>query len=233
MEKIEFQKIMEVLNNRLRACSTQLEGINSTEDLSNLTLARAFELKSFCASEEETMTKICMVDLYHIIGMGELTPPQMMKFTYAIKEYLQYRPTIKVLAKHLDSISELPKLPVGTQYKLQGLGDITLYSSSGNCIVDDASVEDYSKAKTSAFKLPFKIEGQNIKVDMTQFDYFAKLMSSICKCNLSVENFRKKLESHGDYLGIKWCEYNAHEASGSFISAEIYLKLSGYYNSRI
>lgn len=233
MNKTEFQKIMEALDNRLRACSIQLHDLYSTEDLSKLSLARALELKSFCISEEEIMTKICMVDLYHIIGMGNLTPPQMMKFIYAIQKYQSYRPTVKALAKHLDSISELPKLPVDTQYKLQGLGDLTLYSSSNNCEVDDASVDDYAKVKANTFKLPFKIEGQNIRVDMTQFDYFVTLMSSICKCNLSAENFRKKMEQHGEYLGIKWKDYNAYEASGSFTSADIYTRLSGYYTSRI
>ena len=231
MNKTEFQKIMEALDNRLRACSLQLHDLYSTEDLSKLSLARALELKSFCISELDIMTKIIMVDLYHIIGMGNLTPPQMMKFIYAIQKYQSYRPTIKALAKHLDSISELPKLPVDTQYKLQGLGDLTLYSSSSTCEVDDASVEDYNKVKATSFKLPFKIEGHNIKVDLTQFEYFVTLMSSICKSNLSVENFRKKMMQHGEYLGIKWTSYNSYEVSGSFTSADIYTRLSGYYNS--
>ena len=79
---------------------------------------------------EEIMTKVAMVDLYHIIGMAELTPPQMMKFTYAIQKYLQYRPTIKAIAKHLDSIFELPKIPVETQYKLMGLDTLTSIKES-------------------------------------------------------------------------------------------------------
>lgn len=112
MEKIEFQKIMDALADRIRLCELHLGDIKTTDDLSKLSIARAIDLRSFCAAEEEVMTKIVMVDLYHIIGMGKLLPPQMMKFTYAIQKYLQYRPTIKAIAKHLDSIFELPKIPV-------------------------------------------------------------------------------------------------------------------------
>lgn len=233
MEREQFQKIMEALNNRLRASALQLDEIRSTGDLSKLTLARAVALKSFCIAEEEIMTKIVMVDLYHVIGMGNLTPPQMMQFTYAIQKYLQYRPTIKAIVKHLDSIFELPKIIVETQYKLQGLGGLTLYSGAGECVVDEASVDDYTKLKSKDTTLPFKIEGQQIRVDMTQFDYFVTLMKTIYKSPISVENFKRKLELHGDYLGIKWYDYNDYEASGHFISDDIYTRLSGYYNKHI
>lgn len=232
MEKEQFQKIMEALSNRLRACTLQLGDIHTTDDLSRLTLAGAADLKSFCVAEEEVMTRICMVDLYHIIGMGKLTPPQMMKFTYTIQEYLQYRPTIKVIAKHLDSIFDLPKIPVETQYKLQGLGDITLRTDYGDCEVETASVDDYLKLKMKD-KLPFHIEGHQIKVDMAQFDYFVVLMSNIAKTNVSIDNFKKKLEAHSEYFGIEWTEHNAYEAIGTFKSADMFTRISGYYNKRI
>lgn len=233
MEKVQFQKIMDALDNRLRACSMQLDEIHTTDDLSRLTLTRAADLKSFCVAEEEIMTKICMVDLYHVIGMGKLTPPQMMKFTYTIQEYLQYRPTVKAIAKHLDSIFALPKIPVETQYKLQGLGDLTLYSDFGEGVPDEASVKDYEQVKTKDSRLPFYIEGNQIKVDMAQLDYFITLMTSIFKSNLSVDNFRRKLISHSEYIGIQWTDANAYEAIGLFKSADTYTKLSGYYNKRI
>ena len=229
MEKIEFQKILDALADRIRVCELQLGDIHTTKDLSRLTIARAADLKSFCVAEEEIMTKIVMVDLYHIIGMGKLTPPQMMKFTYAIQEYQQYRPTIKAIAKHLDSIFELPKIPVETQYKLLGLGDLTLYSGVGDCVVDDASVADYDQTKHNPL-LPFKIEGRRIKVDMTQFDFFITLMTNLTKSPLSADNFARALTSHKEYLGIEWIGCDSYEAEGCFKSDDMYKKLSGYYN---
>ena len=235
MEKTEFQKIMNALAKRVELCELHLGDIKTTDDLSKLTIACAADLKHFCIAEEEVMTKIVMVDLYHIIGMGELTPPQMMKFTYAIQKYLQYRPTIKAIAKHLDSIFELPKIPVATQYKLMGLGDLTLTSGVGDLVVDSASVADYDQAKQRTLGqtlLPFRIEGSQIRVDMTQFDYFITLLSNIAKANVSIDNFKKKLEAHSEYFGIEWTEYNAYEAVGTFKSADMFTRISGYYNKR-
>jgi hypothetical protein len=222
---------MEALDNRLRACSNHLRNIHSTYDLGRLTLDAVVDLKSFCVAEEEIMTKICMVDLYHIIGMGELTPPQMMKFTYALQKYQHYRPTIKAITKWSGSILDLPKIPVETQYKLMGLGDLTLTSGFGDPVVDDASVEDYDQMKRNNL-LPFKIEGRQIKVDMTQFDFFVTLMTNISKSPLKADNFRKKLATGGEYLGIEWISCDAYEAVGRFKSEDIYTRLSGYYNKR-
>lgn len=232
MEKIEFQKIIEALQTRLSLCEKHLSEIHTTDDLSKISIGSAVALKSFCVAEEEVMTKICMVDLYHVIGMGKLTPPQMMKFIYTVQEYLQYRPTVKAIAKHLDSIFALPKIPVETKYKLQGLGDLTLYSDQQEGVADEASVDDYTQLKTKDTKLPFKVEGNQIKVDMTQLEYFITLMSTIFKSNISIDNFRRKLDTHGEYLGIQWTDSTAYEAIGLFKSADTYTRLSGYYNKQ-
>lgn len=231
MRKEEFQKIMDALGDRLLLCEQQLGDIHTTDDLSRLSLARAADLKSFCAAEEELMTKIVMVDLYHIIGMGHLLPPQMMKFTYAIQEYLQYRPTIKAIAKHLDSIFDLPKIPVETQYKLMGLGDLTLCSGVGDPVVDDASVADYDQTKRNAL-LPFDLMGRHIIVDLKQFDYFLSLMTTLFKSNLSADNLRNKMITGKEYLGIEWTSYTDEQAHGLIKSAESLAKISGYYNKR-
>ena len=226
---------MDALTKRIELCDLHLEDIHTTDDLSKLTIACATDLKNFCIAEEEVMTKIVMVDLYHIIGMGELNPPQMMKFTYAVQKYLQYRPTIKAVAKHLDSIFELPKIPVATQYKLMGLGDLTLTSGVGDLVVDSASVADYDQAKQRTLGqtlLPFRIEGSQIRVDMTQFDFFVTLMTNLFKSPLSIDNFRKKITTKGEYLGIEWTVYTGSEAIGQIKSAESFAKLSGYYNNR-
>lgn len=230
MDKLEFQKMMEALEGRLELCKQNVGSIKNTDSIKLLSIQSAVDLKSFCVAEEEVMTRIVMVDLYHVIGMAELTPPQMMKFTYTIRDYLKYRPTIKAIAKSLDSIFELPVIPVETRYKLQGLGDIALYADGR--LEDDASVEDYTKlkAKKPKVNLPFRIEGNNITLDMEQFDFFVTLMTNLTKSPLSADNFRTKLRAHKEYLGIEWTEYNLQEAKGHFKSEDMFVKLSGYYN---
>lgn len=233
MEKTEFQKIMDVLTKRMELCELHLGNICTTNDLSKLTIDRAATLKNFCLAEEKVMTKICMVDLYHIIGMGDLTPPQMMKFTYAIQKYLKYRPTIKSIAKHLDSILDLPKIPVATQYTLQEFGGITLTSGTGEAVIDTASIEDYEQLKQQQTLLPFRLEGSQIRVDMTQFDYFVSLMTTLFKAPLSADNFRKKITTRGEYIGVEWTAYTGSEAIGQIKSAETFARLNGYCNKHI
>ena len=123
MKKEVYEEIIGSLEARRKLCFEHLGAVHTTDDLKELSLAKAAELKRFCIEESDIMTKIVMVDLYHIIGMGNLSPTQMMEFTYKIKDYLSYRPRIKVLAQHLNTIEGLPTLPVTTKFKLLGLGD--------------------------------------------------------------------------------------------------------------
>lgn len=234
MEKTKFQKLMDALAKRTELCELHLGDIHTTDDLSKISIATAADLKNFCVAEEVTMTKIAMVDLYHIIGMGELTPPQMMKFTYAMQEYLHYRPVIKVIAKYLNSIFELPKIPVSTQYKLIGLEGITLTAGEGDPVEDTASVDDYNAAKKSVHgltELPFQLEGSQIKVNMAQFECFAAIVKSIYKVPISVDNFRQAIAGKAEYLGIKWNAYEGCEARGHIMTSYRVEQFVKYYNS--
>jgi hypothetical protein len=233
MNKSEFQSLMAALTTRINLCWQQLGDLHTTEDISRISLARAADLKNFCVAEEEVMTKIAMVDLYHIIGMGKLTPIQMMKFTYAMQDYLQYRSTIKAVVKHLTSITDLPKLPVEARYKLQGLGDLVLYSGSREGEFEEASIDDYNILKsTKAGSLPFKLEGNKITVDITQFTYFTKILATVFNCSVSIENFKNKLALHGDYMGIEWLESTPTKAVGYFKYPDVRARLALYYEQQ-
>ena len=229
MDKAQFNIIMSALEARKTLCKTYLGGIRTTDDLSLLTLARAADLKSFCISEETIMTNIVMVDLYHVIGMGDLTPPQMMKFTYAIQEYLEYRPTIKALAAHLNSITSLPKIPVKTQYKLQGLGGVLLTKGEGPLVVEESST---STQATGVADLPFSIDGRTIRVDLKQLEFFASIASTITKVAISVDTLRQKMSGLKEYFGINWTEVTASEAVGVLKSNDMYSRFVSYYNKR-
>jgi hypothetical protein len=241
MNKETFNEIIDSLQRRVDLCYLHLAGIYDTEDLGTVSLSQAATLKQFCVEEETIMTKICMVDLYHIIGMGQLSPTQMMKFTFKMQEYLSYRPTIKVLAQHLNKIGELPSIPVKTRFKLLGLGDVTLTYGEGE-EVDEASVEDYTATKKSMSTpeppedLPFTLSGNRIKVDMDQLDYFVELMEALFNTNFSVDNLRKKINNLGEYLGINWVNFELDRpnqqtfAIGNLSSANTRKKIIDYYN---
>lgn len=240
MKKELFEQIISSLEQHRKSCFEHLGGVHTTEDLSQLSLATAAELRQFCIEEVDVMTKICMVDLYHIIGMGNLSPTQMMEFTYKMKDYLSYRPRMKVLAQHLNTIEGLPTLPVTTRFKLLGLGDATLTYGEGE-EVDDGSVEDYTSLKVAKTipdppaDLPFALSGNTIHVDLNRLDYFVELMEALFNVNLSADNLRKKINNKGEYLGINWTGI-AWESSGNMSaignisSANSRLKIFNYYN---
>lgn len=230
MDKQQFNIMMSALKARKITCMAYLDGINTTDDLGRLTLAKAAELKNFCIQEENAMTNIVMVDLYHVIGMGDLTPPQMMQFTYAIQDYLRYRPTIKALAKHFDSITSLPKIPVKTQYKLQGLGGITLTKGEGPVV--DESVADVV-VNTCEKDLPYSLEGRTIRVDLSKFDYFAVVAQTIAKSTVLRENLKKNITSLKECLGISWTEVTPTEAVGVFKSNDMLNRFVSYYNKHM
>ena len=170
MKKEVYEEIIGSLEARRKLCFEHLGVVHTTDDLKELSLAKAAELKRFCVEEVEVMTKICMVDLYHVIGMGNLSPTQMMKFTYTMQDYLSYRPAVKVLAQKLDSIESIPKLPVKTRFKLLELGNATLTYGEGD-VVDEGSVDEYSSHKKELpdppEDLPFTISCNQIKVPLS------------------------------------------------------------------
>jgi hypothetical protein len=240
MNKETFNEIISSLQRRVNFCKGMLGDIHTTEDLSQISLRRAAAIRELCAEEEVIMTKICMVDLYHIIGMGQLSPTQMMKFTYLMQDYLSYRPTIKVLAQHLNKIGELPNIPVKTRFKLLGLGDVTLTYGEGE-LIDEASVEDYTSLKVAKTipdppaDLPFTITGNTIELELDKLDYFVELMEALFNVSLSVDNLRKKINGKGEYLGIQWngiawVPNGSCFTTGKITSANTRLKLFNYYN---
>jgi len=245
MDKELFTEILESLKQRKDLCESFLGTVHTTEDLKQLSLARAVELKKFCVEEEVIMTKIVMVDLYHIIGMGQLSPTQMMKFTYLMQDYLSYRPVIKALAQKLDRIEELPKIPIKTKFKLMGLGNATLTYGEGE-VVDEASIEDYDKLREQNIpeppaELPFTISGNKIKVDLGKLDVFVQLMEMLFKTPLSVDKLKSKISSHGEYIGITWTDMFYEEtcegpagifAVGNMTSNSTRQKIMSYVNKK-
>lgn len=239
MVEQDFNLIMSSLEDRIDLCREHIGKIRNTADISELKICDAVRMKDFCMVEEPIMTKIAMVDLYHLIGMGDLTPPQMMKFTYKLKEYLNFRPIIKAIVNHLDSISQLPKLPVATQYKLMGLCDLTLVKGTGD-IIDDAEISDYDQAKRDSgapdpysADLPFKLSGKTLTLDVNYSEQFAAILSKIFKTNLSEKNLMAKISSRHSYAGIDWISFSGSTATGLVTAENNYKKLKSYYDDKV
>ena len=252
MKKEEFDLVISALQERLDNCEKYLGEIKTTEDLKNITIGQALELRDFCVAEVEKMTKIAMVDLYHIIGMGDLSVPQMMKFVFLMKAYLAYRPNIKSISKGFDSITELPKIPVKTKFKLLALCDLTLtVGEDEDAFEDNATVDDYTVLKQMNAKKDeevsekadeevsektdkeqitvqsdcFSIVDQTVMVDMGRLGEFYKVLSNLATTTCDFTKLIRRMLDHKSYFGIEWFGSENNIAAGKILPSSPLYKL--------
>ena len=244
MKKEEFDLVISALQERLDNCEKYLGEIQTTEDLKNITIGQALELRDFCVAEVEKMTKIAMVDLYHIIGMGDLSVPQMMKFVFMMKTYLSYRPNIKSISKGFDSITELPKIPVKTKFKLLALCDLTLTAGEDEeAFEDNATIDEYTELKKVNVKADeevsektdeeqitvwgdcFSIVGQTITVDLGRLGEFSKILTKGTKVKCDLTKLITKIINNKTYFGIEWTDAEDNKATGKLLSSSPLYKL--------
>ena len=224
MNKETFQILIENLNKRITDCEENLP--TSTAQLEALTLKDARNLKNFVHTELETMDRIVMIDLYHVIGMGNLSPQQMMQFTYAMQGYMKFRPTLKSIEGNgLNDLENLPKIPIGAKFRLLKLAPICLQTGEGE-VEDD--VEEFLGDLH-----------EDILVDTSELPYTVDLKRSICikKGHLedfcsdldvggTVEGLDKKIRGRLVYLGINWKGYDADgNAHGIVSTVNVYNRL--------
>ena len=244
MKKEEFDLVIGALQKRLNNCEKYLGKIKTTEDLKNITIGQALELRDFCIEEVEKMTKIAMVDLYHIIGMGDLSVPQMMKFIFLMKAYLSYRPNIKSISKGFDSITELPKIPVKTKFKLLALCDLTLTAGEDEeAFEDNATIDEYTELKKVNVKADeevsektdkeqitvqsdcFSIVDQTVMVDMGRLGEFHKVLSNLATTTCDFTKLIRRILDHKAYFGIEWIGSENNIAAGKILPSSPLYKL--------
>ena len=244
MKKEEFDLVISALQERLDNCEKYLGEIKTTEDLKSITIGQALELRDFCVAEVEKMTKIAMVDLYHIIGMGDLSVPQMMKFVFMMKAYLAYRPNIKSISKGFDSMTNLPKIPVKTKFKLLALCDLTLTAGEDEeAFEDNATIDEYTELKKVNVKADeevsekadkeqitvlgdcFSIVGQTITVDLGRLGEFSKILTEGTKVKCDLTKLITKIINNKTYFGIEWTDAEDSKATGKLLSSSPLYKL--------
>lgn len=235
MQKEQFQKIMEILTERTDLCQHYLgELLIGEKKLSQFTIEDAASLKRFCVKEEQIMTDMAMVDLYHIIGMGNLAPSQMMKFVYAIKKYLSYRPSIKIIRDNLHSIVYVPDIIVKTKYVSKSFDDIVLTSTSSEIVIDDIARDCEKHIDTVAIPgstKPFNITGTKIQVDTSRLEEFGFALSDALGVPVSYEKMNAKMIEHMPYAGICWIDYNDTTITGKITNTRTFKKIVQYLKS--
>lgn len=224
MNKETFETIKLNLETRINECKNHLDHILTTEDLKNITINEAQELKVWAKKESAIMTEIVMVDFYHIIGMGELTVLQTNTFIKLIKEYMSYRSDLKTIGAHF-SLDNLPDLPSSSEFALKQLGDITLTSKirgrgeAASIIIETGEVSEYTEAKHELSSLsrdslivkgsskeygPYKVEGNIITIPSTLLTDFINIVNPTYSRGKITSAASYQCDSGREYADIFW-----------------------------
>jgi hypothetical protein len=144
VNKDDFEKIESGLTERIELCEKFLGMISEDNPIENISLKQALEARKFCIGEVAVQTQILMVDLYHIIGMGNLSAMQLGKVYKLIRAYSTYRPDIKAISKWDGNLMNLPQIPKRTSFHLTKF-DLVLVGGRGGEIEEDVeTVDDYN-----------------------------------------------------------------------------------------
>ena len=116
MEKSLFKNILSIVNENIDECKKYLDKVKTTEDLKNLTINQLIELRTICRKQQSRMDSVLRCELYHLIGMGQLTIIQQTQLLSLIKKWTTYRGDIKTITSNLTTIDSLPSLPTESTY---------------------------------------------------------------------------------------------------------------------
>lgn len=156
MNKSDFEIIKANLEARIEACKQTLGLITEDNPIENLTVAQLKAAKAFVKDEYVKQSNILLIDLYHVIGMGNLSATQLGVFTKLIKEYASYRPDLNALEKWTGNLYNLPKIPKRTKFKLKELG-LELVAGRGG------EIEEISESLPSEESIEEKLMTEDVR----------------------------------------------------------------------
>lgn len=126
MQKQDFERIMSNLNAVIDICKECREKIQQAGEYGNLTINESNALITKAISAKSKMDKIIMNELYHLIGMGNLSGLQTSKLCAKIKILCSHRYLLERLVSLKPTTLSAGK---GSNYNCQIL-DIKLSSSN-------------------------------------------------------------------------------------------------------
>lgn len=213
MNKEDFAKITSVLEAKVALLDRLLGPITEEHSLDLISVKQLKEIVEVSEEELLAMTNILMVDTYHIIGMGNLSPTQLSTFTRLLRAYSSYRPDLKAIVKWDGKITNLPKIPKRTKFKLLEF-DLELINGRGGEIEEiSETVDDYNnKHIVNNPKEPITVglgswdDSKNlICVPMAELESFLQFIRTKKHFGMApISTLRKALVNGGEYCGVSW-----------------------------
>lgn len=127
MKNSDYQIIVKNLTNQINQCESALIQYNlCSQDVSKMVIEQINSTISSCREAQGEMDKFVTSDLYHLIGMADLSAAQTAKIIKLTKTLLKYRSDIKFFARQ--NKIQVPQKKTSS-YKL--LSGITLVNEKG------------------------------------------------------------------------------------------------------
>lgn len=99
MKNSDYQIIVKNLTNQINQCESALIQYNlCSQDVSKMVIEQINSTISSCREAQGEMDKFVTSDLYHLIGMADLSAAQTAKIIKLTKTLLKYRSDIKFFA---------------------------------------------------------------------------------------------------------------------------------------
>jgi len=118
MSKENFERMIENIDNYIAECKEIC--VESKEEFEELTFKEIKKRVEHGRVLQSKIDKIVTAELYHVIGMGDLTVTQQSRFIKKIKELAMARQYLKPLA--MFQLTDIPNIPDETEYKCSALG---------------------------------------------------------------------------------------------------------------
>ena len=117
MNKIQFEKIIKNYTIVADDCETFVKLFENGQSIEDLTIKAFKELQIKARNLQSKSDSILHNELYHLIGMGNLTPIQTQKLCAVIKKIASARSYFKPIATYV--LNKLPEVPDKSSYKCE------------------------------------------------------------------------------------------------------------------
>jgi hypothetical protein len=121
MKTVEFNKITGVVKSYIAELREMYTACNDNGIITveHLTIGQATDLSERARDLQSKTDQFLKQDLYHVIGMGNLSASQMATTTKLVKDLTEHRTLMKTLA----ALPALPKkISTSSEYKSKSLG---------------------------------------------------------------------------------------------------------------
>ena len=112
MNNKDFKRMINNINGLITSADKLKTTVESKPELDDFSIKELKSMVSLARSLQGSQDKIFTQELYHVLGMADLSAAQSSAFCKKIKEFASYRHTIKYLCTY--PIDTLPVAPVCT-----------------------------------------------------------------------------------------------------------------------